>query len=71
MQLGYMRPRNRHSLYHNLYFTGASTHPGTGIPTVLVSARHTATRLLEENGFDRPGAAPKYEKFPAAAQATR
>jgi phytoene desaturase len=48
-QLGYMRPRNRHAHYHNLYFVGASTHPGTGVPTALISARHTATRLLEEH----------------------
>jgi phytoene desaturase len=32
-QLGYMRPHNRHARYRNLYFVGASTHPGTGVPT--------------------------------------
>lgn len=47
-QLGYMRPRNRHRHFHNLYFVGASTHPGTGVPTALVSGRLTAVRLLEE-----------------------
>lgn len=47
-QLGYFRPHNRHAHYHNLYFTGASTHPGTGMPTALVSARLAATRILEE-----------------------
>lgn len=47
-QLGYMRPRNRHAQYHNLYFVGASTHPGTGVPTALVSARLTAARVLED-----------------------
>jgi phytoene desaturase len=47
-QLAYFRPHNRHPRYHNLYFVGASTHPGTGIPTALVSARLTATRVLEE-----------------------
>jgi phytoene desaturase len=47
-QLGYMRPGNRHPHYHNLYFVGASTHPGTGVPTALVSARLTTTRLLED-----------------------
>ena len=52
-QLGYMRPHNRHAHYHNLYFVGASTHPGTGVPTSLVSARLTATRLLEERGIGR------------------
>jgi phytoene desaturase len=53
MQLGYMRPQNRHGDYHNLFFVGASTHPGTGAPTALVSARHTAARLLEEMAFGR------------------
>jgi phytoene desaturase len=47
-QLGYFRPRNRHPRYHNLYFVGASTHPGTGMPTALVSARLAAQRLLDE-----------------------
>jgi phytoene desaturase len=47
-QLGYLRPRNRHPGYHNLYFVGASTHPGTGMPTALISARLVVERILEE-----------------------
>jgi phytoene desaturase len=47
-QMAYMRPHNRHSRYHNLYFVGASTHPGTGVPTVLISARLVAERIMEE-----------------------
>jgi phytoene desaturase len=47
-QMAYLRPHNRHSRYHNLYFVGASTHPGTGVPTVLISARLAAARILEE-----------------------
>jgi phytoene desaturase len=47
-QLAYFRPGNRDPRYQNLYFVGASTRPGTGIPTALVSARLTATRMLEE-----------------------
>ena len=50
-QMAYMRPHNRHSRYHNLYFVGASTHPGTGVPTVLISARLAAQRILDENIF--------------------
>jgi phytoene desaturase len=50
MQLGYFRPGNRHPRYHNLYFVGASTHPGTGMPTALISARLTARRMLEDFG---------------------
>jgi phytoene desaturase len=47
MQLGYFRPANRHPGYHNLYFVGASTRPGTGMPTALISARLTAQRMVE------------------------
>ena len=49
-QVGYLRPRNRHPHYRNLYFTGASTHPGTGVPIVLLSARLTTERILKEMG---------------------
>lgn len=47
-QLGYFRPGNKHSRYHNLYFTGASTHPGTGMPTAMVSGRLSAQRILDD-----------------------
>jgi phytoene desaturase len=50
-QLAYFRPSNRHPRYANLYFVGASTRPGTGIPTTLISARLTATRLADEHGL--------------------
>jgi phytoene desaturase len=50
MQLGYMRPHNRHPRYHNLYFVGASTHPGTGVPTALISGRLAAQRVLDDFG---------------------
>jgi phytoene dehydrogenase-like protein len=49
-QMAWFRPHNRHRHYRNLYFVGASTHPGTGVPTVLVSARLTAQRILEDGG---------------------
>lgn len=47
-QLGYFRPGNRHPRYQNLYFTGASTHPGTGMPTAMVSGRLSAQRILDD-----------------------
>ncbi len=47
-QLGYFRPRNKHPRYDNLYFAGASTHPGTGVPTAFISARLAAERMAEE-----------------------
>jgi phytoene desaturase len=47
-QLGYFRPSNRHAKYPNVYFTGASTHPGTGMPTALISGRLTSRRILDD-----------------------
>jgi len=49
-QLGYLRPSNRHPDYHNLYFVGASTRPGTGLPTAMISGRLVAQRILDEQG---------------------
>lgn len=46
-QLAYFRPDHQHPVYRNLYFAGASTRPGTGIPTALISGRLAATRMLE------------------------
>ena len=34
----------------SFYFAGASTHPGTGLPIVLLSARITTQRILLEKG---------------------
>ena len=46
LQMGYFRPHNQHSRYKNVYFVGGSTHPGNGIPNVLLSAKLTAERIL-------------------------
>jgi phytoene desaturase len=49
-QMSLFRPRNRHARYRNLYFAGASTHPGSGMPAVLLSARFAAERVMREAG---------------------
>lgn len=46
-QLAYMRPHNQHPRYRNLYFVGASTHPGTGVPTAMIGAHHVADRITD------------------------
>ena len=48
MQMGYFRPHNRHDKYINLYFAGGSTHPGNGIPNILMSAKLVSERILKE-----------------------
>ena len=47
-QLGYLRPQNRHGRYKNLYFCGASTHPGTGVPIAFLGAELVEERILKE-----------------------
>lgn len=47
-QIGWFRPHNRHRALANLYFVGQSTHPGCGIPMVLISARLVVERMVEE-----------------------
>jgi phytoene desaturase len=39
LQSAYFRPHNQSEDVRNLYFTGAGTHPGAGLPGVVTSAR--------------------------------
>jgi len=47
-QSAWFRTHNRDDAIHNLFFVGAGTHPGAGIPGVVGSARATATLMLGE-----------------------
>ena len=38
-QSAWFRPHNRSDTLPNLYFVGAGTHPGAGLPGVLTSAK--------------------------------
>ena len=46
-QSAYFRVHNRDDQISNLYFVGAGTHPGAGIPGVVGSAKATAKLMLE------------------------
>ncbi len=47
-QSAYFRAHNRDDVISNLYFVGAGTHPGAGIPGVVGSAKATAKLMLEQ-----------------------
>lgn len=47
-QSAYFRTHNRDDHIPNLYFVGAGTHPGAGIPGVVGSAKATAKLMLED-----------------------
>jgi phytoene desaturase len=48
LQSAYFRQPNRDRRVKGLYHVGAGTHPGAGIPGVLMGAEVTAQLLLEE-----------------------
>ena len=47
-QSAYFRVHNRDDSIPNLYFVGAGTHPGAGIPGVVGSAKATAALIIED-----------------------
>lgn len=48
------RPATRHSSYKGLYFVGASTHPGTGVPICLAGSKITSEQILDDMGLPYP-----------------
>ncbi len=50
-QSAYFRTHNRDKVIGGLYFTGAGTHPGAGIPGVVSSAKATARLMLADLGI--------------------
>jgi phytoene desaturase len=48
LQVGYFRPPMVSRSVHGLYFVGASTRPGTGVPLVTIGARLVADRIGRE-----------------------
>ncbi|KAF1838499.1 phytoene dehydrogenase [Decorospora gaudefroyi] len=40
------RPKTKHRSIEDLYFVGASTHPGTGVPIVLAGAKLVSEQIL-------------------------
>ncbi len=49
-QSAYFRPHNRSNAVKGLYFVGAGTHPGAGLPGVLLSAQITSRLVIEDAG---------------------
>jgi phytoene desaturase len=46
----FLRPPNRSRRYRNLYFVGGSSHPGGGIPLVLLSGKIVADMIRHDHG---------------------
>ncbi len=44
-QVGAFRPKNKDEHFNNLYYVGASTTPGTGLPMVIISSKLVTERI--------------------------
>jgi phytoene desaturase len=53
LQVGGFRPSNKDEEFRNVYYTGASTIPGTGLPMVIISSRLTLERIEKDYDFYR------------------
>lgn len=49
-QVGAFRPSNKDEKLGNLYYVGASTTPGTGLPMVIISSKLVTERILQDDG---------------------
>lgn len=49
-QIGYFRPKNQDELFKNVYYTGASTVPGTGLPMTVISSKLVTERIVKDHG---------------------
>ncbi len=48
-QMGAFRPKNYDEKFPNVFYVGASTTPGTGLPMVVVSSRLVTERILKHD----------------------
>lgn len=49
-QVGGFRPSNKDEKLGNLYYVGASTTPGTGLPMVVISSKLVTERITNDHG---------------------
>jgi phytoene desaturase len=50
-QVGAFRPKNKDEHFSNLYYVGASTTPGTGLPMVIISSKLVTERIVKDYGL--------------------
>ncbi len=51
-QSAWFRPHNRSEDIDNLYFVGAGTHPGAGLPGVLSSSKIAEDLIVAASGLE-------------------
>ncbi len=49
-QMAWFRPKNVDEKFKNVFYTGASTVPGTGLPMAMISAKLTVNQIVKSYG---------------------
>ncbi|MBS0195426.1 MAG: phytoene desaturase [Planctomycetes bacterium] len=55
-QMLHMRPQNRLKGFDNVYLVGGGTHPGSGLPTIFLSAQISSKMVCDASGTSFAGA---------------
>ncbi|MBX3381982.1 MAG: phytoene desaturase [Phycisphaeraceae bacterium] len=66
-QMLHLRPQNRLKGFENIYLVGGGTHPGSGLPTIFLSAQISSRLLCERAGVAFTGDAPSPPETRATA----
>ncbi|KAF3481706.1 phytoene dehydrogenase [Arthroderma uncinatum] len=57
------RPKTKHDTISGLYFAGASTHPGTGVPVCLAGSKIVSQQIFDGYGIMPSGQSRKGKSF--------
>jgi len=52
-QTAWFRPHNKSKFFKGLYFAGAGTHPGAGVPAVMASGKIACELIISEYGGEQ------------------
>ena len=63
-QMLHKRPQNKLPFAENVYLVGGGTHPGSGLPTIFLSAQISSRLLCEASGLRYAGDSPSNPTSP-------
>jgi phytoene desaturase len=65
-QMLHWRPQNKLKGFENIYLVGGGTHPGSGLPTIFLSAQISSRMICEELGVPFAGARERVRQISEA-----
>jgi phytoene desaturase len=65
-QMLHWRPQNKLKGFDNVYLVGGGTHPGSGLPTIFLSAQISSRMICEEMGVPFAGSRASVKRISEA-----